>query len=124
VDPVEVARIRASLRASVSGLLEPITRESGRFTDTERKEAQKVLRGITPESDIKNVIGAFKAGRRLVMSSLIRNSNSLREAAGIKIKDLGTPDGKQKFGEALLRSGLTKDQATEVLALSLTRLGF
>lgn len=111
VDPAKATDVRTRARTLTASLLETITgEESGRFTDTERRIAERALRTLEVTASVEQIEAAMGTVQELFVANRNRNVNTLLEAS---TADLSTDEGVDAFGDILVSNGFTFDQAIE-----------
>lgn len=120
IDPAAVKVTRNKARATASRLLTAITKEEGRFTDSERQIATEVLSALTPTASGEQIVAALQSAADMVKRSESRELVRFLQASGA---DLSNPKGEIDFVQALIDNGFKEERAIDAMLDLKERLG-
>lgn len=116
ISTAEVIKTRTDAVAAIGQVIRLISQDNSRFSEGDRKLAERASKALDPNAAWDDVVAAFTELTD-VMKRTDRTDSAdvLRVGAKIDVKDLHTDAGIQKFTKILLGNGLSEYQAFEAI---------
>jgi len=113
INTTEVTKARTTARINVARMLSTITgEESGRFTESERKIAERTLATLDAKAGPSQIAAALEAVGSVLRSERQRSIEKLLTASKA---DLSTDEGINEFGKILVQNGVNTQDAVRII---------
>lgn len=117
----EITAVRTQARLAVSQLLSTVTGEtSGRFTDTERKIAQEILRSLDINASPDQIKSALSTFQKINDTTMLREVSSLASRSELNLRK---STDLQKLMKTLRDQGLSEQDSLDLITKLLTSEG-
>jgi len=108
----ENKRLRSAFIDTSAAMLSAITgEESGRYTEAERELANKALGALNTTATMPQARAGFKRALEITVSAQRREAR----LAGDTVEDLTTREGIESLGQRLVNTGMSEDDAKDVI---------